>query len=42
MEQVQKTEIKKLYGYQKRDLGEIFDRIDDKPDDYKLLYQLLH
>jgi superfamily II DNA or RNA helicase len=34
------VKIKTLYDYQKRDLSEIFDRIDDKPDDYKLLYQL--
>lgn len=34
------TEIKKLYDYQKRDLATIFDRIENKPDDYNLLYQL--
>ncbi len=33
-------EIKKLYDYQKRDLKAIFDRIENKPDDYNLLYQL--
>ncbi len=34
------TEIKTLYDYQERDLKEIFDRINNKPDDYNLLYQL--
>jgi superfamily II DNA or RNA helicase len=36
----EKEEIKELYEYQERDLKEIFDRIDNKPDDYNLLYQL--
>lgn len=34
------TKVKSLYDYQKRDLAEIFDRIDNKSDDYNLLYQL--
>lgn len=34
------TKVKSLYDYQKRDLAEIFDRINNKPDDYNLLYQL--
>ncbi|AGC78522.1 superfamily II DNA or RNA helicase [Nonlabens dokdonensis] len=34
------TEIKSLYDYQNRDLEAVFDRINNKPDDYNLLYQL--
>ncbi|WP_124980788.1 DEAD/DEAH box helicase [Nonlabens xiamenensis] len=34
------TEIKSLYDYQERDLEAVFDRINNKPDDYNLLYQL--
>jgi len=34
------TKVKSLYDYQKRDLGEIFDRINNQSDDYNLLYQL--
>ncbi|MGB5981014.1 MAG: DEAD/DEAH box helicase family protein, partial [Nonlabens sp.] len=32
--------VKSLYGYQERDLEAIFDRINNKSDDYNLLYQL--
>ncbi|WP_431471819.1 DEAD/DEAH box helicase [Nonlabens sp. SCSIO 43208] len=34
------TEIKSLYDYQERDLAAIFDRINNKPDDYNMVYQL--
>lgn len=34
------VDVKELYDYQQRDLSEIFDRINNKPDDYNLLYQL--
>ncbi|MGV3696790.1 DEAD/DEAH box helicase [Flavobacterium sp.] len=33
-------EKKELYGYQKGDIDKIFDRLDNKPSDYHLLYQL--
>ncbi len=32
--------FKSLYDYQTRDLDAIFERINEKPDDYNLLYQL--
>ncbi len=34
------NEIKSLYEYQERDLEAVFERINHKPDDYNLLYQL--
>jgi superfamily II DNA or RNA helicase len=34
------TEIKSLYDYQERDLEAVFERINNQPDDYNLLYQL--
>ena len=33
-------EKKELYGYQKGDIDKIFDRLDNAPSDYHLLYQL--
>ena len=40
MTSITKPKVKALYDYQKRDLAEIFDRIDNESDDYNLLYQL--
>ena len=31
---------KELYAYQKKDIDAVFDRINNKPSDYNLLYQL--
>jgi len=31
---------KELYNYQQQDIDAIFEKFDDKPDDYHLLYQL--
>lgn len=36
----EKTSTKVLYDYQERDIDAIFDRLDSKPSDYNLLYQL--
>jgi len=33
-------EKKELYGYQKGDIDKIFDRLENAPDNYHLLYQL--
>jgi len=33
-------EKKELYGYQKSDIDKIFNRLDNAPNDYHLLYQL--
>ncbi|WP_438961246.1 DEAD/DEAH box helicase [Nonlabens sp.] len=40
MNSMPEVKVKSLYDYQKRDLTEIFDRINNKSDDYNLLYQL--
>jgi len=36
----EKTSTKVLYDYQERDINAIFERLDTKPNDYNLLYQL--
>lgn len=36
----EKVEEKKLYGYQENDLQNIFERIENSPANYNLLYQL--
>jgi len=35
-----KTPVKELYDYQKEALGQVFDRLDNCPDKYNLVYQL--
>jgi superfamily II DNA or RNA helicase len=40
MSMTKKTEIKSLYGYQEQDLEAVFERINNQPSDYNLLYQL--
>jgi superfamily II DNA or RNA helicase len=40
MSRTKETEIKSLYGYQEQDLEAVFERINNQPDDYNLLYQL--
>ncbi|MDI9258326.1 DEAD/DEAH box helicase [Flavobacterium sedimenticola] len=37
---VETEEKKELYGYQKGDIDKIFERLDNAPSDYHLLYQL--
>jgi superfamily II DNA or RNA helicase len=37
---VELEDKKELYGYQKGDIDKIFDRLDNKPHNYHLLYQL--
>ena len=37
---VQKEDKKILYEYQKKDIDAIFDRMDNTPPNYHLLYQL--
>lgn len=37
---VEIEEKKELYGYQKGDIDKIFDRLDNQPHNYHLLYQL--
>ena len=37
---LQKTETKKLYDYQLKDLNRIFEVMNEEPEDFNLLYQL--
>jgi superfamily II DNA or RNA helicase len=37
---VEIEERKELYDYQKGDIDKIFERLDNAPNDYHLLYQL--